>query len=130
MKSVMSETEMEKNRMSDFHKQKEKNRKNRVYTLTQAQIDAMKRDATQKAIDVSFILMLGLPVMVVHDHMPELWRKEIDGVGREERFADMILDLYDSFQQDYITLDDVLKVLNDECGLKILEKMDGRTKRK
>ena len=110
--------------MSDFHKKKEENRKNKTYTLTQAQIDAIKDEASSEAMDAAFILMLGLPVMVLHDHMNDLWKKEIGGIGREERFANMVLDLYDSFNRGYITLDDVIRTLNNECEVSFIKNLE------
>ena len=99
--------------MSDFHKKKAEKKKQKTYTLTQAQIDNLKKEATDEAVDRAFILMLGIPVMVVHDKFGRLMKKE----GREERFSDYILDLYDSYEKGFITLEDLTKVLKDECGL-------------
>ena len=99
--------------MSDFHKKKAENNKQKTYTLTQAQIDNIKKEAIDVAVDRAFILMLGIPVMVVHDKFGRLMKKE----GREERFSDYILDLYDSYEKGFVTLEDLTKVLKDECGL-------------
>lgn len=85
------------------------------------QINQMKKDATDKAVDTAFILMLGIPTLVIHDKYPSLMRKEVDGKGREERFVDMCLDLYDSFNRGDVSLDDIAMVLKDECNL-IIEK--------
>lgn len=90
-----------------------------VYNLTQSQIEQMKVDATNVAIDTALILMLGLPVYVLHDHYPELMKREVDGKGREERFTDLLLKQYEMFQEGYFTLADVKQLLLDECGLKI-----------
>ena len=38
--------------------------------------------------------------------------------GREERLADMILDLYDSYSRGYVTLDELEDCLWEEAGIK------------
>lgn len=104
-----------------WQEQKQLAKKKKVYTLTQEQIDQIKQEATTKAMDAAFALMLGLPVMVIHDHMGKLWKKEVNGVCREERLTDYITDLYDSFEKGYITLDDVHKTLEEECGINFIK---------
>lgn len=91
--------------------------KNPTYTLTQKQIDQIKAEAVVEVSDRAFILMLAIPVMVLHDKYGQLMRKD----GREEKFAELCLDLYDSFEKGYITLDDLKNTLQEETGM-ILEK--------
>ena len=54
--------------------------------------------------------MLALPVYVLHD-------KWGFGKVRCERFAEQMLELYDAYQRDYVTMDDLLQVLADEAGV-------------
>lgn len=84
-----------------------------VYNLTYSQIQQMKKDATTEAVNTAFILMMGLPIMVVHDKFGKIMKKE----GREEIFAELLMEQYDSFEKGFFTLDDVKQVLLDECGL-------------
>lgn len=93
-----------------------------VINMKTSDIKRLKENATNDAIDVAFLLMLGIPVMVIHDYYPQLMRKEVDGKSREERFADMCLDLYDSFDKGYITLEDFHQCLWEEAGIKIGKK--------
>lgn len=97
---------------------KASSQKQAVYHLTSAQIDAIKQDAADRAIDTAFILMLGLPVMVLHDKFDKIWKKE----KRLEHFTDELLELFDSFQKGYFTLDDILKTLKNETGIDIRKK--------
>lgn len=90
-----------------------------TYNMNPSQIKNMKEDATKKAVDTAFTLMLSIPVMVMHDKYPQLMRKEVDGKGREERFAEMILDLYDSYDKGYVTLEDLANCLYEETGMRI-----------
>lgn len=72
----------------------------------------IKKNAAKEAADTAFLLMLSIPMMVLHDK----W-----GFGkiRCERFMEQALDLYDSFEKDYVTLDDLKQCLWDEAGVKV-----------
>ena len=94
----------------------------KTYTLNEDQIKQIKADAVKEAIDTAFILMLGLPVMILHDKYSLLMKREVDGKCREERFTDLLLDLYDSFDKGYLTLDDILNCIKEECGIDIARK--------
>ena len=93
----------------------------RTYNMNHSQIKDMKEDATKKAIHAAFTLMLAIPVMVIHDKYPQLMKREVDGKSREERFAEMILDLYDSYDKGYVTFEDLVKCLEEETGMKVGE---------
>ena len=73
---------------------------------------ALKKNAAKEAADTAFLLMLSIPMSVLHD-------KHGWGKVRCERFIDQVLDLYDSFEKDYVALDDLEKCLGDEAGIKI-----------
>lgn len=90
-----------------------------VINVKTSDFQQMKLDATKEASDKAFFLMLAIPVMVLHDKYGQLMKKVVDGKSREERFADFCLDLYDSFEKGYVTLDDLHKCLWDEAGIKL-----------
>ena len=90
---------------------REQKKKDPTYTLTASQIQQMKAEIRTEAIDVAFILMLGLPTMILHDHFGKLMKKE----GRENTFVDLVLDLYDGFNKGYITLEDNIEALRKEA---------------
>lgn len=87
-------------------------------------LNKLKSLLVTDALDTAFILMLGIPVMVLHDKYGQLIKKEVDGKGRLERFTDLILDLYDSYIKGYLTLDDIHKVLKEEGGVEIIKQWD------
>ena len=89
-------------------------------------ISQIPKESTTKAIDTAFILMLGIPVMVMHDKYSQLMKREVDGKSRTERFADLCLDLYDSFDKGYLTLDDIHQCLWEEGGIKLIDKKEER----
>lgn len=53
--------------MGKFHQQKELARKQKTYTLTVAQIDQIKREATDFAVKRAFMILLGLTCLVLHN---------------------------------------------------------------
>lgn len=90
-----------------------------TYNMNASQIKAMKEESTEKGVDIAMKLLLCIPVMVIHDHYADLMRKVVDGKSREERLADMILDLYDSYNRGYVTLEQLEECLWEEAGIKL-----------
>lgn len=88
-------------------------RKDPVLNLRREDITRMKNDATEKAAKRAFDLMLAIPSMVIHDHFGELMRKE----GRVERFVDFCTEQYRCFEEGYVTIEDLGKILKDEAGV-------------
>lgn len=87
-----------------------------VINLKSSDIEAMKIEATKKAVDTAFMLSLAIPVMVLHDKFGELMKRD----GREKRFADLCLELYDTYMKGYVDIEDLHKCLEQETGLKIV----------
>lgn len=98
--------------------ERQRTTKQKTYTLTVEQIEAIKKQAVDEAIDTSFILMLGLPVMVINDKFSKIMKRE----KRIENFTDEVLELYDSFQKGLFTLDDIIEVIKEETGVDILRR--------
>lgn len=87
----------------------------KVYTFTQAQIDNMKEEATKEATRRAFVLMLGFPLLALRD-------VENFGKKRLTRFTDKVFDIYDAFNEDRLTMEDMHKVIEEETGVTITEK--------
>ncbi len=83
-----------------------------VINIKSSDVQQLKKNAAKEAADTAFLLMLSIPMSVLHD-------KHGWGKVRCERFIDQVLDLYDSFEKDYVALDDLEKCLGDEAGIKI-----------
>ena len=96
-----------------------------VINVKASDIQNIKKEAASNAADTAFFLMLAIPVMVMHDKYPQLMRREVDGKSRTERFADLCIDLYDSFDKGYVTLDDLAGCLWEEAGIKLTKKKGG-----
>lgn len=86
--------------------------KQKTYNLSIDQIQQIKQDAAAQAMEQAFIIMMGLPLLALRD-------KFNFGKVRLERFSDAVLDLWDSFNRDYITLQDCIDLIYKETGVKI-----------
>ena len=103
-----------------LEKQGKKVAKEPVINIKTADVDKIKKESAQEAVDVGFTLMLAIPTMVIHDKFGKLMKKvDKEGKTREETFVDLCLDVYDSFVKGYITLDDLHKCLYEEGGTQV-----------
>lgn len=84
-----------------------------TYTLTRSQIQEIKQQCTNEAVDTAFKLMLCIPTMVIHDYFSKIMKKE----GRLETFVDLVLDLYDSYNRGFIKLEELEDCLKEEAGI-------------
>ena len=86
-----------------------------MVSIKQSDIDAMKEEATEKGCKMAFNLMLAVPAMVIHDKFGSLMKKE----GRVEKFVDMCMEEYKCYEEGYVRLDEMAKILKDEAGVEI-----------
>lgn len=86
-----------------------------VINIKTSDVQQIKMNAVGEASDKAFFLMLSIPMMVLHD-------KWGFGQTRGERFLEQVLDLYDSFEKGYVTIEDLQKCLWEEGGIKIERK--------
>ena len=90
-------------------------RKDPMISIKQSDIDRMKEEATEKGCKLAFNLMLAVPAMVIHDKFGSLMKKD----GRLERFVDMCMEEYKCYEEGYVTLEDMAKILKDEAGINL-----------
>lgn len=88
-----------------------------VYNLNASQLEAMKTEITNDAICKAFTLMIAFPTMVIHDKFDQL--AELPDAQRVKRMGEMIIDLYDSYDRDYVSIPDLHEWLRDEVGVAI-----------
>lgn len=81
-------------------------------------IQKMKDEATE----ISFILSLCIPVMVIHDKYSLLMKKEVNGKSRTERFFDLCMAYYEEFHEGRVTVKDFVDTLEEETGSKFINK--------
>ena len=94
-------------------------KKEKVYTLTQAQIDQMKKEVSMEATKKAFIMMMGFPLLTLRDKF---------GFGKERlnRFMEKMLDLYEAYEMDYVDLDDLNDTIMKETGVTLIKKREGK----
>ena len=90
-----------------------------VYTLTAAQIEKIKKDATMEATKKAFIMMMGFPLLTLRDKF---------GFGKERlnRFMDKMMDLYEAYEMDYVDLADLDRTIMEETGVTLIKKREAK----
>ncbi len=86
-----------------------------MISIKSSDIKAMKEEATEKGCKLAFTLMLVLPAMVIHDKFGSLMKKD----GRLKRFVDMCMEEYKCYEEGYVGLEELAKLLKDEAGVEI-----------
>lgn len=117
------------NRAERRRMEREKERaRTATYNLTQEQLDAMiqqkigselnriKQEATEKAINTAMVLLLTLPLEVLMDFY---WKKSY--AKRIPEFTQHVLDYYEMWQNDELDIEDLKKDLWEFAGVKIGE---------
>ena len=110
---IQNLTRAEKRRLK---RQAEK--KNKVYNMTAGQFQSFKEQTTKDVSYKTFVLLLGIAALVLRD-------KWGFGIIRLPRFIGQCIDLYDSFDKGYLTLDDMHKVLREDAGVDVIETARG-----
>jgi uncharacterized protein YdiU (UPF0061 family) len=104
---------------ADLHRvQKEEKKQKKTFTLTKEQLNEVKRQAADDAIEVmaerAFILMLALPLEVLITE--NYWKKSAK--KKLPKFMDEVLRLYTGYQNGQITLKEMEDDLWEFGGLK------------
>lgn len=90
-------------------------KKDPMVSIKQSDIDRMKEEATEKGCKMAFNLMLAVPAMVINDKFGSLMKKE----GRVEKFVDLCMEEYKCYEEGYVRLDEMAKILKEEAGVEI-----------
>lgn len=86
--------------------------KPKTYVLTEDQINQMKIDAVNIATRRAFLMLMSIPIMVLHD-------KFGFGKRRLSKLMDYVLIWYESIQNNETKMMELVKVAEDECGIKV-----------
>lgn len=108
-----------KQRRKQAKSQQKSEKIQKFYNVSDEKIAEIKKNAKKEAVDEAFVLMMGLSVMTISDHIHDLWKTKGFEKCREERFTDYVLKLWEEYQEGIFSLQDVLDCLKDECGLTI-----------
>lgn len=102
------------NRAEIRRQQRLEGKKDKIYHLTQAQIDKMKEEVVQEAVDVSFALMLAVPTNVLTRCY---WEKSAP--KRIPQFLDECLSLYESIGTGTVKVSELIKDTEEVGKLKM-----------
>ena len=99
--------------------ERETAKKQKTYTLTQAQLDEKLKAVEMQATKKAFVMMMGFPLLTLRDKF---------GFGKERlnRFMDKMLDLYEAYEMDYVDLADLDRTIMEETGVTLLKKREGK----
>ena len=86
-----------------------------TYNLTQDQINKIKQEARDEAIDTAFTLMLAIPLKVLTGE--GYWVKSAK--KRMPKFLDEIFSIYDSWNKGDITIEELREDLWNIGGIKL-----------
>jgi len=91
----------------------------KTYTLTQAQLDEKLKAVEMQATKKAFVMMMGFPLLTLRDKC---------GFGKERlnRFMDKMMDLYEAYEMDYVDLADLDRTIMEETGVTLLKKREGK----
>lgn len=85
-----------------------------VWQMRDSDIEAIRQQSLKEGCQQALFLMLAIPIMVIHDKFGQLMKKE----GREERFAEEVIKLYQLYEQGYVDIKDLQQCLWEEAGLR------------
>ena len=99
--------------------ERETAKKQKTYTLTQAQLDEKLKAVEMQATKKAFVMMMGFPLLTLRDKF---------GFGKERlnRFMDKMMDLYEAYEMDYVDLADLDRTIMEETGVTLLKKREGK----
>lgn len=91
--------------------------KEAVINIKRADIEQIKKDARDEALEIAFKLMLAIPVKVLSENYSKITKLNVDGKSREERFTDLCLKLWHDFNENKVSINDLQDILTDKCGI-------------
>lgn len=84
----------------------------KTYNVNAEQLEAIKQQVTDNAVDRMVIVQMYISLMVLRDY--EGWGKK-----RLERFTDRCMDMLDSVDKGYLDYLDMINTIEEETGYKI-----------
>lgn len=86
--------------------------KSKKYIFTGEQLEARDMDLVDKCTFRAFVLILGLATLVIKKNFGKLIKKD----GREKLFIDLMIDAYNSYEDDK-SLDDLKQVIRENSDI-------------
>mgnify|MGYP001267548829 CR=1 FL=1 len=98
--------------MNRAERRKKGVKKVKSYTLNEHQIKDMEFKMQKDAADFAMQLTIGFSLLALRDEF---------GFGgkRMDRFIDKVKELVDYYSEDYFSLEDMVKIVEEETGIKV-----------
>lgn len=90
--------------------------KNATYRLNQNQIQQLKEQSTMDATERAFVILLGFSMMSLRDEFGF-------GEKRLNQFLNKLFQIYEAYQDKYISLNDLHDVIKQETGIDVRDKL-------
>lgn len=93
-------------------------RKEPVLSMRASDLERIKSEAREEAVDTAMVLLLGIPIKVLRDKY---------GWGMKKRlpeFAEALLEVYSDFSEGDMTLEEFRELIYEECGIKFQKETD------
>lgn len=84
----------------------------KTYTLTGPQIEKMKNDATMEASKRALLMVMAVPLVALRDEFGF-------GEKRLERYMGKFLNIWECYEEDYVSLEDLMTIIETETGLQV-----------
>lgn len=98
-----------------WKQEKERRKQNAVYTLTQQQINDIKREAMSEAVDVAVNLLFGIPLLTLSGE--KYWKKSAK--TRLPKFYDDMMDVYKKYTKGSLSLAEIQNEIKAVSGIDI-----------
>lgn len=89
------------------------NKRKKVYTLTQEQIDKLKAEVMEEAVNQAMVLMMTIPLEVL---ITDYWPKTAYKRGKE--FTEKVLTLYNRYEAGEVSMADLKADLWEYGGIR------------
>lgn len=89
-----------------------------VLSMRASDLERIKSEAREEAVDTAMVLLLGIPIKVLRDKY---------GWGMKKRlpeFAEALLEVYSDFCEGDMTLEEFRELIYEECGIKFQKETD------
>ena len=86
--------------------------KSKKYIFTGEQLEARDKEIVDKCTFRAFVLILGLATLVIKSNFGKLIKKD----GREKLFIDLMIDAYNSYEDDK-SLEDLKQVIRENSDI-------------
>ena len=106
------------NRAERRRMQKKQNKKEPVYNISQQNLNKIKQNATDEAVNIATILMMSLPIKVLKEHYK--WGNK----QRLPEFAELLCDAYQEFVESGRDVKQEIEFIYQQTGIKFMKNPD------